>query len=54
MFSFKALRIQRRASFLDYIFGGCELKLHLAIDFTMSNGPPHDSMSLHYLKDNEN
>ena len=40
---------------MDYIFGGCELKLHVAIDYTMSNGPPNDPNSLHSLtRGNEN
>jgi len=32
---------------LNYIFGGCELNLAVAIDFTMSNGDPKDQDSLH-------
>ena len=36
-----------RASFLDYIFGGCEINLAIAIDFTLSNGNPNDYDSLH-------
>lgn len=48
-FLFNQLRIQKRASFLDYVFGGCEIKCHVAIDYTMSNGPPNDRASLHYL-----
>jgi hypothetical protein len=34
--------------FLEYIAGGCQLRLALAIDFTASNGNPQDSKSLHY------
>jgi hypothetical protein len=36
----KALRgaIEKQYSFLDYISGGCEINLFLAIDFTASNG----------------
>lgn len=29
--------------------GGCEIGVHVAIDYTMSNGPPDKSDSLHYL-----
>lgn len=31
-----------RVTFLDYIFGGCEINVHVAIDFTLSNGNPND------------
>lgn len=30
--------MEERVSFLDYIFGGCEIGVHVAIDFTLSNG----------------
>jgi hypothetical protein len=33
---------------LDYIFGGCEIGLSIAIDFTLSNGAPEKHDSLHY------
>jgi len=29
--------------------GGCEINIHVAIDFTASNGDPHEPSSLHYL-----
>lgn len=35
--------------FVDYLKGGCELSLMVAIDFTGSNGPPTDPSSLHYI-----
>ena len=35
-------------SFLDYIRGGCEINLMVAIDFTASNGKPEFATSLHY------
>ena len=38
---------QKRNSFLEYIFGGCELNLAIAIDFTLSNGDPKSPDSLH-------
>lgn len=34
--------------FLEYIAGGCQLRLAIAIDFTASNGNPQDPKSLHY------
>lgn len=42
-------QVQARVSFLDYIFGGCEIGVHVAIDYTMSNRPPNNPSSLHYL-----
>lgn len=38
-------------SFLDFIRGGCEMKLLLAVDFTASNGNPRNPNSLHYFGD---
>lgn len=43
---------QQRATFLDYIFGGTEISVHVAIDYTLSNGPPNEQDSLHYLNPN--
>ena len=31
------------------MFGGCEIQLSIAIDFTLSNGNPTERSSLHYL-----
>jgi copine 5/8/9 len=42
-------KCEERATFLDYIFGGCEINVHVAIDFTLSNGDPSKSDSLHYI-----
>lgn len=42
-------KLEERISFLDYIFGGCEINVHVAIDFTLSNGVPTNPKSLHYL-----
>ena len=47
--NFDVCKIQKRNSFLEYIFGGCELNLAIAIDFTLSNGEPKDRDSLHYM-----
>ncbi|KAL7572428.1 hypothetical protein ACA910_006607 [Epithemia clementina (nom. ined.)] len=41
-----------RPSFLDYITGGCELELSIAIDFTGSNGDPRRPGTLHYIHPN--
>jgi len=49
--------IRQRFSFLDFITGGCEINLMVAIDFTASNGDPKDHRSLHFTgnqhKENE-
>merc|ERR550514_1865298 len=37
---------------LDYIAGGCEMNLMVAIDFTASNGAPSTRNSLHYRNSN--
>ena len=50
--TFSKLIFQKRNSFLEYIFGGCELNLAIAIDFTLSNGKPTDRDSLHNLNIN--
>lgn len=46
--------LQPRISFLDYVFGGCEIGVHVAIDYTLSNGPANDPMSLHFLDPRSN
>lgn len=51
---FKELKIKKRNSFLNYIFGGCEVSLMLAVDFTLSNGPPNEPNSLHYFDTKKN
>ena len=47
--TFTRLEINQRHSFLEYVFGGCEIGLTVAIDFTLSNGRPDQPSSLHYL-----
>mmetsp|Transcript_2623 Transcript_2623/g.3500 ORF Transcript_2623/g.3500 Transcript_2623/m.3500 type:complete len:577 (-) Transcript_2623:78-1808(-) len=37
------------ADFVDYVSGGCELNVMVAIDFTGSNGDPRKQGTLHYL-----
>lgn len=34
-------------NFLEYVFGGCQINLHVAVDFTASNGYPEQRDSLH-------
>ena len=41
-------------SFIDYLRGGMQINLTVAIDFTGSNGPPNMPNSLHYLGAKEN
>ena len=41
-------------TFLDYIRGGMQINLTVAIDFTGSNGDPSKPNSLHYLGTNNN
>lgn len=48
------LKVERKHTFLDYIFGGCEVDLSIAIDFTLSNRPPSQYDSLHYFDPNLN
>lgn len=36
-------------SFLDYLAGGCQLNLMIAVDYTASNGNPATPTSLHYI-----
>jgi len=38
-------------NFFDYVRGGCEINLSVAIDFTGSNGDPRHPSSLHYISD---
>jgi len=47
--TFAQCEIKTRHSFLEYVFGGCEIGLSIAIDFTLSNQPPNKPTSLHYL-----
>ncbi|KAJ6253473.1 copine [Anaeramoeba flamelloides] len=35
-------------TFLDYIAGGCDINLIIAVDFTASNGNPNNPNSLHF------
>ncbi|KAF2069002.1 hypothetical protein CYY_009678 [Polysphondylium violaceum] len=46
--SFYDARLVKDFSFLDYLYGGCEISLIVGIDCTGSNGEPTSSTSLHY------
>lgn len=46
---FSDVAVEDRVSFLDYVMGGCEIGVQVAIDFTASNGRANESSSLHYL-----
>jgi hypothetical protein len=50
----KNIKVERRHSFLEYVFGGCDIDLSIAIDFTLSNRPPNDPSSLHYFDPKKN
>jgi hypothetical protein len=39
---------------LEYVFGGCDIDVNIAIDFTLSNGNPKSPDSLHYFDMNKN
>lgn len=54
MATFVVLETRRRHTFLEYVFGGCEIGLTVAVDFTLSNGNPTSPSSLHYLDMNKN
>ncbi|XP_022094531.1 copine-3-like isoform X4 [Acanthaster planci] len=41
--------VKRQYTFLDYILGGCQINFTVGIDFTGSNGDPHEPASLHYI-----
>ncbi|KAN0038186.1 hypothetical protein ACTA71_000358 [Dictyostelium dimigraforme] len=45
---FTDARLIAQPTFIDYLSGGCEINLMIAIDCTASNGSPSDSTSLHY------
>jgi len=42
-------KIVNKPTFVDYISGGCQLNVTVAIDFTGSNGDPRQPGTLHYL-----
>jgi hypothetical protein len=49
-----SLELVKNYTFLDYIRGGMQINLTVAIDFTGSNGDPTKPFSLHYLGTSNN
>mmetsp|Transcript_28338 Transcript_28338/g.42907 ORF Transcript_28338/g.42907 Transcript_28338/m.42907 type:complete len:136 (+) Transcript_28338:1-408(+) len=49
----KDFNFNKTNTFLDYTFGGCEVGLHIGVDFTLSNGDPTNEHSLHFLDSNK-
>jgi len=41
--------VQVLPNFIEYLRGGLQLNLIVAVDFTASNGSPKDPSSLHYM-----
>jgi len=41
--------VESHPTFTDFVTGGCEISLVVAVDFTASNGSPSDPSSLHYI-----
>jgi len=48
------IEVVKNYSFLDYIRGGMQINLTVAVDFTGSNGTPSNPNSLHYIGTNSN
>ena len=45
---FDSLKVVReRTTFLDYVYGGCEIDFSVAIDFSVGNGEPNQPETLH-------
>jgi hypothetical protein len=49
-----SVEAMKNYQFLDYIRGGMQMNLVVAVDFTGSNGNPKNPNSLHYLGNNAN
>jgi len=49
---FNSIEMIKQYTFLDYIMGGTQINLVVAIDYTASNGDPNSSNSLHYMNPN--
>ncbi|KAL5473555.1 hypothetical protein EMCRGX_G028048 [Ephydatia muelleri] len=50
---FTSVRVTPVYSFVDFIRGGCQISLIVAVDFTASNGHPAQLTSLHYNGTNQ-
>eukprot|EP00392_Amoebophrya_sp_AT5.2_P002362 g2367.t1 len=48
---FDAIKIEKSYTFLDYIAGGLEMNLVVAVDCTRSNGDPAHPGSLHHMEE---
>lgn len=48
---FDSFKVNDKPQFIDYIKGGTQLALHIAVDFTISNGDPNRKDSLHCYDD---
>ncbi|XP_052230447.1 copine-3-like isoform X2 [Dreissena polymorpha] len=44
-----SFKVQKVASFLEYIYGGMQINFTVGVDFTGSNGDPRQPQSLHYI-----
>mmetsp|Transcript_14450 Transcript_14450/g.20368 ORF Transcript_14450/g.20368 Transcript_14450/m.20368 type:complete len:597 (-) Transcript_14450:181-1971(-) len=44
----------KKRTFVDYVSGGCELQVNVAIDFTGSNGDPRKPGTLHHISSGMN
>jgi hypothetical protein len=47
-----AFEVKERPTFIDYLRGGWQVGLTVAVDYTASNGEPRDPSSLHYMGPN--
>lgn len=48
-FSASQCSIEVHPTFADYVVGGCEISLVVCVDYTGSNGDPHQPSSLHHI-----
>ena len=48
----RSCQIIKNYTIMDYIRGGCQISLSIAIDFTASNGIPSNPTSLHFMHPN--
>ena len=49
--TFDVMTYKSASTFIDYLQGGVDMSLMVAIDFTASNGHPADIKSLHCIQD---